>query len=91
VQPYVISLGVGLLVGLLYGTIGVRSPAPPIIALVGLLGIVGGESAAPFLKHLIAGHPPVVAWAKSGRCSAAVGRLPGDVASAGSKASDHAG
>ena len=39
----VISLAVGLLVGVLYGVIRVKSPAPPIIALVGLLGMVLGE------------------------------------------------
>jgi XapX domain-containing protein len=38
-----ISLAVGLFVGLLYGLIRVKSPAPPIIALLGLLGMVMGE------------------------------------------------
>ena len=38
-----ISFGVGTLVGLLYGIIKVKSPAPPIIALLGLLGMVIGE------------------------------------------------
>ena len=38
-----VSLAVGLLVGVLYGVIRVKSPAPPIIALVGLLGMVLGE------------------------------------------------
>jgi hypothetical protein len=28
--------------------------------LVGVLGIVAGESAVPFVKHLIGGHPPAV-------------------------------
>jgi len=39
----VISFVVGLLVGVLYGVIRVKSPAPPIIALLGLLGMVLGE------------------------------------------------
>jgi XapX domain-containing protein len=30
-------------VGVLYGLLGVRSPAPPVVALVGLLGMLGGE------------------------------------------------
>jgi len=34
---YVLSLSVGLLVGVIYGVLNVRSPAPPVIALVGLL------------------------------------------------------
>jgi len=38
-----ISFVVGLLVGAVYGVIRVKSPAPPIIALVGLLGMVLGE------------------------------------------------
>lgn len=41
---YAASLGVGLLVGVIYGLVQVRSPAPPIIALLGLLGILGGEA-----------------------------------------------
>ncbi|MGK9175895.1 XapX domain-containing protein [Yokenella regensburgei] len=42
-----ISLGAGVLIGLLYAVLKVRSPAPPAIALVGLLGMLAGE-------HLIA-------------------------------------
>ncbi len=33
-RTYLLSLGAGLLVGAAYGLIGVRSPAPPVIALV---------------------------------------------------------
>jgi XapX domain-containing protein len=39
----VVSFAVGLLVGALYGVIRVKSPAPPIVALLGLLGMVLGE------------------------------------------------
>jgi len=63
-QPYIASLVVGLIVGVLFG----------------LLGIVGGEAAVPFVKHLIRGHPPAAAWEKTGRGAAALGRLPGDAA-----------
>ena len=38
-----ISFVVGLFVGVLYGVIRVKSPAPPIVALLGLLGMVLGE------------------------------------------------
>jgi XapX domain-containing protein len=38
-----ISFVVGLGVGILYGVIRVKSPAPPIVALLGLLGMVVGE------------------------------------------------
>jgi XapX domain-containing protein len=38
-----LSFLVGLGVGVIYGLIRVKSPAPPIIALLGLLGMVFGE------------------------------------------------
>ena len=38
-----VSFAVGLLVGIFYGVIRVKSPAPPIVALLGLLGMVLGE------------------------------------------------
>jgi len=44
-----ISLVVGLFVGVAYGVIRVKSPAPPIVALVGLLGMVLGEQAGGWL------------------------------------------
>ena len=53
---YLLSLGAGLLVGILYSLLNVRSPAPPVVALVGLLGILLGEQIVPVAKRLIAGH-----------------------------------
>lgn len=47
-KVYLLSLAVGLLVGAIYGLSNVRSPAPPIVALVGLLGILTGEQ----LEHV---------------------------------------
>jgi XapX domain-containing protein len=38
-----VSFVVGLGVGAIYGLLRVKSPAPPIIALLGLLGMVLGE------------------------------------------------
>jgi XapX domain-containing protein len=38
-----ISFVAGLGVGIIYGLIRVKSPAPPIVALLGLLGMVIGE------------------------------------------------
>ena len=49
---YLISLGAGLLVGVVYSLLGVRSPAPPIIALIGLAGILIGEQVIPIAKRL---------------------------------------
>jgi len=48
-KALLISFAVGLLVGVLYGVIRVKSPAPPIIALFGLLGMVLGEQAGEWL------------------------------------------
>jgi len=52
-MSYLISLGVGLVVGVAYAMIGVRSPAPPLVALAGLLGMVGGEQLVPLIKHWV--------------------------------------
>jgi len=43
------SFMVGLFVGVLYGVIRVKSPALPIVALLGLLGMVLGEQAGGWL------------------------------------------
>jgi XapX domain-containing protein len=42
-KGFAISFAVGIGVGLVYAVLRVKSPAPPIIALVGLLGMVSGE------------------------------------------------
>lgn len=52
-KPYILSLAVGLLVGVIYALLGVRSPAPPVIALVGLLGILVGEQIPPLVKQAL--------------------------------------
>lgn len=52
-KMYLISLVVGLLVGVLYYVLNVRSPAPPLVALCGLLGMVIGEQLIPMIKNLI--------------------------------------
>ncbi|KAA5948238.1 DUF1427 family protein [Pantoea sp. Bo_2] len=41
-NPLLLSLSAGVLIGLFYGLLNVRSPAPPAIALVGLLGMLLG-------------------------------------------------
>jgi XapX domain-containing protein len=69
-MSYLISLGAGLVVGLLYYLVRVQSPAPPLIALAGLLGIVIGEHAIPFVQAQIrtpvaqTQRPPPVADSK---------------------------
>jgi XapX domain-containing protein len=62
---YLISLGAGILAGLLYGLINVRSPAPPAIALIGLLGMLVGEQIVPVAKRMIDGAPLTKAWSAS--------------------------
>ena len=52
---YLISLAIGLGVGLLYGALDFRSPAPPAIALLGLLGMLAGEQLWPLGRQLVAG------------------------------------
>lgn len=61
-KPYLLSLAVGLLVGVLYGLLDVRSPAPPAIALVGLLGILLGEQIPPVLRQAWHHPPATLSW-----------------------------
>ena len=42
-KALLISFAVGLMVGAVYALLRVRSPAPPLVALAGLLGMVWGE------------------------------------------------
>lgn len=53
-KAYIVSLAVGVLAGLLYNVLHVKSPAPPTIALVGLLGMLAGENAIPFIRACVA-------------------------------------
>jgi XapX domain-containing protein len=49
-KAYIVSLAVGMLAGLLYNLLDVKSPAPPTIALVGLFGMLAGEHAIAFIR-----------------------------------------
>ncbi|MEH2593280.1 XapX domain-containing protein [Bradyrhizobium sp. AZCC 1577] len=59
---YLLSLGAGLLVGVIYSLINVRSPAPPVVALIGLLGILVGEQLPPLVRSLLNKEPAAHAW-----------------------------
>jgi XapX domain-containing protein len=72
---YLISLGAGVLVGVIYGLIHVRSPAPPAIALVGLLGMLIGEQLVPIAKRVIHREPVSVSWF-SNECAPKITGLP---------------
>jgi XapX domain-containing protein len=67
-KPYILSLGAGLLVGVIYALMGVRSPAPPTIALLGLLGMLLGEQLVPVAKRLLT-KAPVTAYLKTPECA----------------------
>jgi XapX domain-containing protein len=56
VDTYLLSLGAGMLVGIVYSLLDVRSPAPPAVALLGLLGILWGEQLVPVPKRVLAGQ-----------------------------------
>ncbi|WP_194724229.1 XapX domain-containing protein [Noviherbaspirillum malthae] len=59
---YLMSLGAGALVGIVYSLLNVRSPAPPVIALLGLLGMLVGEQVVPAVKRIINGEPVTITW-----------------------------
>lgn len=74
---YVLSLGAGLLVGIIYDLLSVRSPAPPLVALVGLLGILIGEQVIPVGKELLSGSAFGTACERTQTSSHVLGQLPG--------------
>lgn len=67
-KTYLVAFAAGALVGVIYALLGVRSPAPPIVALVGLLGILVGEQLVPVAKRLAAGERVSAAWVR-GECA----------------------
>jgi XapX domain-containing protein len=73
---YLLSPGAGLLVGIVYSLLNVRSPAPPVVALVGLFGILIGEQIIPVAKHMLDGSNPAAAWRKSHGTPHIFGLLP---------------
>jgi XapX domain-containing protein len=76
-KMYIFSLAAGLLVGVIYSILNIRSPAPPLVALVGLLGILAGEQIIPVGKQLLAGSSLRAAWHAAKSASHVFGELPG--------------
>ena len=74
---YLASLGAGVLVGVVYSLLHVRSPAPPVVALIGLFGILMGEQVIPLGKRLVQGSSIHAAVQASGARQHLFGRLPG--------------
>jgi XapX domain-containing protein len=73
-MSYVYSLVSGLLFGIGYGLLGLKSPAPPLIALAGLLGMLGGDQLVSHLKEHLAtrSHPPAASAPASTGANAGV-------------------
>jgi XapX domain-containing protein len=81
-RTYLVSLGAGLLVGIVYSLLSVRSPAPPVVALVGLLGILIGEQIIPVARQMLEGSHLAAAWRQSHCTPHIFGLLPGRPAQA---------
>ncbi|MGA2994993.1 XapX domain-containing protein [Bradyrhizobium sp.] len=79
---YLLSAGAGILVGIIYSVLNIRSPAPPLVALVGLLGILIGEQIIPVGKQLMAGSGIAAAWRQAQCAPHIFGLLPGRQAEA---------
>ena len=54
-RVWLVSLLVGAGVGVLYALLGVKSPAPPLAALFGLLGMVAGEHGTAWVQERLVG------------------------------------
>ncbi|MFE0523399.1 DUF1427 family protein [Streptomyces sp. NPDC058954] len=52
------SFAAGLLMGAVYWALDVRSPAPPLLGLTGLFGIVVGERAASAIHSRLTARTP---------------------------------
>ena len=76
-NTYVLSAAVGLLVGVIYGVLNVRSPAPPVIALVGLLGILAGEQIPPLVRQWLQRDTHQASWIEQKVRPHMFGEMPG--------------
>lgn len=76
-KAYLLSIAAGLLVGVVYSLLGVRSPAPPMIALLGLLGILLGEQIIPLASRIMT-KKDVAEFVMTDCREHVLGRLPGD-------------
>jgi XapX domain-containing protein len=81
VKVYLVSLLAGVLAGVLYGLLGVRSPAPPVVALVGLLGLLVGEQIVTLGKRVVRGEGITRSWLAR-ECAPQFTGVPSDAPSA---------
>jgi XapX domain-containing protein len=75
-KAYIASLAIDLLVGMIYALFNVRSPAPPVIALVGLLGILLGEQIPSLVRHAFKVEKSASAWVEDQVKPHVFGQLP---------------
>ncbi len=63
-KVYLLSLAAGVLVGVVYAVLHVKSPAPPAVALLGLLGIATGEQLGTLALRMLNHEHVSIAWFK---------------------------
>lgn len=85
-KMYLISLGVGILSGAVYSLLSVQAPAPPMVALVGLAGILVGEQVVPVGRQVLAGKRLISACMQRSVLNHLFGQLPGRQAAASAAA-----
>jgi len=81
-RMYLVALSAGVLVSIFYGLLDVRSPAPPVVALVGLLGMLVGEQVTPTARRLVTREPVTMEWMKTNGMPHMFGQLPRKASSA---------
>lgn len=61
-KAWIISLVCGVGAGVIYALLDVHSPAPPVVALLGLFGMLVGEQLIPEGRRLLSREPLTLAW-----------------------------
>ncbi|MEH3408621.1 XapX domain-containing protein [Enterobacter quasiroggenkampii] len=61
-KAWIISLVCGVVAGVIYALLDVHSPAPPVVALLGLFGMLVGEQLIPVGRRLQSREPLTLAW-----------------------------
>lgn len=60
-KAWIISLVCGVVAGVIYALLDVHSPAPPVVALLGLFGMLVGEQLIPVGRRLLSREPLTLA------------------------------
>lgn len=76
-KAWIISLVCGVLAGVIYALLNVHSPAPPVVALLGLFGMLVGEQLIPVGRRILNREPLTLAGFVTSVCrKSAARRLP---------------